>query len=112
MNIIFKIFISLIIILICFILYFSNSFDLLEINNTSIAIPVKTLHRLDEISKFYDYISQSERKIFSQNKEDGVIEKIFDLLNLRNLKKYFVEFSPADGMVNNLDLFFSSHYFV
>jgi hypothetical protein len=81
MNIIFKIFISLIF-LICFILYFSYSFDLLKINNTSIAAPVKTLHRLDEISKFYDYISKSERKIFSQNKEDGVIEKIFDLLNL------------------------------
>jgi hypothetical protein len=40
-------------------------------------------------------LSKFEKKIFSQNGEDGVIEKIFQTIGVKN--KYFVEFGVEDG---------------
>lgn len=57
----------------------------------------KTSKEEASIKKFYEYLSKSENKVYSQNKEDGVTEAIFNSLNIPNLKKTFVEFSPADG---------------
>ena len=58
---------------------------------------VSSLEEESSIIKFYKTLESSERKVFSQNKEDGVTEAIFSLLNIPDLKKYYVEFSPADG---------------
>jgi hypothetical protein len=42
--------------------------------------------------EFYNMLKKSERQVFSQNKEDGVIELIFKLLNpIKITKGYFVE---------------------
>ncbi len=49
------------------------------------------------IKNYYSFLAVNEKKFFSQNKDDGVIEAIFESLNIPDLGKYFVEFSPADG---------------
>ena len=51
------------------------------------------------IRNFYSFLAKNEKKVYSQNKEDGVIEAIFESLNIPDLSKYFVEFSPADGNI-------------
>jgi hypothetical protein len=40
-------------------------------------------------------LSKYEKKVYSQNGEDGVLEKIFDLINPTN--KFFVEFGCGNG---------------
>lgn len=62
-----------------------------QINNT------EQVEQEEKIKNIYAGISKRERKIYSQNKEDGVIEAIFDLLNIKNLKKYFVEIGTQSG---------------
>jgi hypothetical protein len=44
-----------------------------------------------EIIRNYNNLNASEKRVFSRNNEDGVIEAIFDLLKIKNLEKYFVE---------------------
>ena len=51
----------------------------------------------EKLFEFYHKIASNERKIYSQNKEDGVIEMIFQLLNIKNLQKYFVEIGTENG---------------
>ena len=51
----------------------------------------------EKVFEFYHKIASNERKIYSQNKEDGVIEMIFQLLNIKDLKKYFVEIGTENG---------------
>lgn len=41
-------------------------------------------------------LSQYEKKIFSQNGEDGITLEIVSRLNLKN--SYFVEFGTQDGL--------------
>ena len=52
-----------------------------------------------EIFRFYDQISKSEKKYFSQNGEDGVIIFIFEKLKIKNLNKYFIEIGTESGLV-------------
>jgi len=52
-------------------------------------------------TKLYD-LSQFEKKIFSQNGEDGIIENIFDTIGTTN--KYFVEFGVESGAECNTRL--------
>ena len=51
----------------------------------------------EKLFEFYHKLASNERKIYSQNKEDGVIEMIFQLLNIKNLQKYFVEIGTENG---------------
>lgn len=44
-------------------------------------------------------LNRYERKIFSQNGEDGILEEIFNRIGTTNL--FFVEFGVADGSENN-----------
>lgn len=57
----------------------------------------KSLELETQIQEFYNAIAQRERKVYSQNREDGVIEAIFDLLSITKLKKYFVEIGTQSG---------------
>jgi hypothetical protein len=70
-------------------------------NNEEVLLPNTTPARqkLDEqrIFEFYHQMAANERKIYSQNKEDGVIETIFQLLNIKNLSKYFIEIGTESG---------------
>eukprot|EP01083_Nonionella_stella_P020263 56168_1 len=75
----------------------------------SIAIPIKTQHHSNqntfplqlERPKRYDLIisERDEKKIFSQNGEDGIIETIFKQIGTTN--KYFVEFGTESGSETN-----------
>lgn len=51
------------------------------------------------IRKFYRSVEQSEKKIYSQNGEDGVVLKFTQLLNLT--RGYYVEFGTEDGIETN-----------
>jgi hypothetical protein len=44
-------------------------------------------------------LSQSEKKVFSQNGEDGIFEKIFDVIGIK--KGYYVEFGAEKGIESN-----------
>ena len=44
-------------------------------------------------------LSQYEKKIYSQNGEDGVIEKIFEIIGTKN--KHYVEFGVEDDTERN-----------
>ena len=50
-----------------------------------------------QIIDFYNTISTNELKVYSQNKEDGVTVTIFNLLNIKDLKKYYVEIGTENG---------------
>jgi hypothetical protein len=43
------------------------------------------------IYQFYNILSSSERKVYSQNGEDGVIEAIFEYLALNDSNRFYVE---------------------
>lgn len=45
----------------------------------------------ERIIRFYHLLSSSEKKIYSQNKEDGIIEEIFENLDLKDSNKFYVE---------------------
>jgi hypothetical protein len=73
-----------------------------EIKRIQLPIDEKVMLPNKEISikNYYSFLAVNEKKSFSQNKEDGVIEAIFESLKIPDLGKYFVEFSPADGNKN------------
>jgi hypothetical protein len=53
---------------------------------------------LRKVLQFYESIRKKEFKVFSQNKEDGVIDFLIDCLNLgQNYSGFFVEFGTEDG---------------
>ena len=57
-------------------------------------VNIKTINRIVE---FYDSIANAERKVYSQNGEDGVLEKLIDLINIKKTNGYFVEFGTQNG---------------
>jgi hypothetical protein len=67
--------------------------------NNEEVIKTPARQKLDEqrIFEFYHQMAANERKIYSQNKEDGVIETIFKLLNIKDLSKYFIEIGTESG---------------
>ena len=83
--------------------YYNKRFEIkLDDNDTKVATSVQSNVKLNmTIMEFYGKLASSERKVFSQNKEDGVIEAIFKLLNIPNLKKYFVEIGTEKGVECN-----------
>jgi hypothetical protein len=80
----------------------SNVFK--EIKVTSPAVQMKIYARnstranriILKIKEFYDELSLSEMKIYSQNKEDGIIGKLLQLIN-KTHNGIFVEFGAEDG---------------
>ncbi len=54
-------------------------------------------------------LSQFERKVFSQNGEDGVLEKIFDIIGTQS--KYYIEFGVEDGLECNTRYLRENHHF-
>lgn len=44
-------------------------------------------------------LNKSERQVFSQNGEDGIIQEIFNRIGTTN--KYFIEFGVTDGLESN-----------
>ena len=60
--------------------------------------PVLTDH--EAINNFYSNLSSSERKIYSQNGEDGILIKIINSLKINNLNKYYVEIGSGLGLFN------------
>ena len=58
----------------------------------------------DDVRYFYEKLRSSERKVFSENNEDGVIEEIFDLMSFENLSKYYVEIGTGPGKERNLNI--------
>lgn len=72
--------------------------NILLTNSTTLSIEEqKRIEVENQIKEFYNKIAQRERKVFSQNREDGVIEAIFEILNIPDLKKYFVEIGTQSG---------------
>lgn len=51
--------------------------------------------------EFYNSLINSEYKIYSQNGEDGVIEKLIETINLNKTHGYYVEFGVQDGQECN-----------
>ncbi len=51
---------------------------------------------------FYEKLKSSERKVFSENNEDGVIEEIFESMSFENLSKYYVEIGTGPGKKRNV----------
>ncbi len=49
-----------------------------------------------KIKEFYDKLSLSEMKVYSQNKEDGIIRKLLQLIN-KTHNGVFVEFGAENG---------------
>jgi hypothetical protein len=56
----------------------------------------------NDVRYFYEKLKSSERKIFSENNEDGVIEEIFELMSFENLSKYYVEIGTGPGKERNV----------
>ncbi|HEV3138584.1 MAG TPA: hypothetical protein VGZ26_11785, partial [Pirellulales bacterium] len=52
-----------------------------------------------ELSMIFSNLQAAERRVYSQNGEDGVIEALFAMLGTTN--KFFVEFGCGDGMQCN-----------
>ena len=52
--------------------------------------------KIDKIKQFYYDIAGSELQVFSQNKEDGVIRKLAQLIN-KTYEGYYIEFGTEDG---------------
>jgi hypothetical protein len=54
-----------------------------------------------EVLKFHQKISRSEFKVFSQQKEDGVLDKLIKMFDLDKTNKYFVEIGTQSGVECN-----------
>ena len=54
-------------------------------------------NQIVKIKDFYGKIASKEKKVFSQNNEDGVIEAIFDELKLTSAN-YYVEIGTQSGI--------------
>jgi len=52
--------------------------------------------KIAQVKQFYQRIASREKKVFSQNNEDGIIEAIFDELKLTNAN-YYVEIGTQSG---------------
>ena len=51
--------------------------------------------------EFHNSLINSEKKIYSQNGEDGVIEKLIETINLNKTHGYYVKFGVQDGQECN-----------
>lgn len=54
-----------------------------------------------EVLKFHQKISRSEFKVFSQQKEDGVLDRLIKMFDLDKTNKYFVEIGTQSGVECN-----------
>lgn len=53
-----------------------------------------------KVKQMYDMLESSESKVFSQNGEDGVLEKLIEIFNLTSVG-YYVEIGAGDGHETN-----------
>ena len=83
--------------IIVFIIFFLLTKILVE-KHISNYIEPSVLTDYETIKSFYSKLSSSERRIYSQNGEDGVLIKIFNLLKIKGNNKYFVEIGTGLGM--------------
>ena len=70
-----------------------------KINHLNLKKPGGVNHTaldLDKIAAFYESVSSREKKIFSQNKEDGVILALLDFLKIKK-PGYYVEFGTENA---------------
>jgi hypothetical protein len=84
--------------IIVFLIFFFLTKTLIQKNIPNYIEPVLTDH--EAINNFYSILSSSERKIYSQNGEDGILIKIINSLKINNLNKYYVEIGSGLGLFN------------
>ena len=61
---------------------------------------INSSEKLKKVKVFYDDLKSSENRVFSQNKEDGVIKKLNILLN-KTHNGFYVEFGTEDAQECN-----------
>lgn len=63
---------------------------------------------IDNVQKvivFYNSLLNSEKKVYSQNGEDGVLEKLVEIIKINKMNGYYVEFGTEDGSQCNTRYF-------
>ncbi len=108
-----KLYLTVFFILICFIVLTYNNYSsenyiqekLLSITKKSILSSQENkvtnnnieIESVIKVINLYNSILNSEKKIYSQNGEDGILERLIDLIKLNKTGGYYVEFGTQDA---------------
>ncbi len=55
------------------------------------------INKVKKVIDFYNSVLNSEKKIYSQNGEDGILEKLIDFIKINKTGGYYVEFGTQNG---------------